>query len=251
MKASASLKAACLTVGLATAWSPVLSQKAHADTIDVSLNIGTSADPGSAFDHVYVGLLFSDFMEIHSIAPDGGGAFPFGVSDTQFDSIHSIDASTQFVVFGVTPFSGEVMASVAPAAATSIPTWGDLFGSTNTEFDESKVFTALGLGETTFLSDMLSASLATTPVELPPNLLAGFYDTGTLVDFGNGGESGGVSLTLENLPDDNPPGDNPTDDPQPVPLPAGVMMGGVLLSLVFTGKVTRAWMSSREVPGLV
>ncbi len=228
MKASASLKAACLTVGLATAWSPPLTQQAHADTVDVSLNIGTSGynDP-FAFNHVYVGLIFADGVEFHSI-----GSFASGIQGASFQSIESPNDTTEYVAFGVTPDAGEVMASVAaPDQFTSSFDWDTVFPG----FDESDVFNQLSVDNPTFLNTFLAAP--------PANVMAGFNDTTTLFGFSDGVPTGNISLSIENPPDDT--------DPQPVPLPAGVMMGGVLLSLVFTGKVTRAWMSSREVPGLV
>jgi hypothetical protein len=215
MQSSTAFKAACLSIGLATAWSPVGTPVAKGDTVQVSLSFN-----GSPADPIYLGFKTTGSTQL-------AGPFSFsGDGDYTVETgLNSADL-LQYVAVGWRDAATVIVSFASPADPDP---YAQTFNQEFPGFDENQVAADLYSQTTSSLTTFIDSILQLSNV--PQNL----GTPATLVSFSTGSDYGSVTVSLGTTA---------------VPLPPGVLMGGALLALVVSGKRGASWVRARRASNL-
>jgi hypothetical protein len=210
MQSSAAFKAACLTASLATAWSAIDSTPAKADTVQVSLNLGSTA-----LTDLYLGFKTTASKKLagpYDFSGDGDYSVETGLNSAdllQYVAVGLKDTSTVVVSFA--------------SADTSYP-YGRTFEEAFPGFNENALIADLLAHNDNDVKLFTDSALGISAVP------QGIGSIATLVSFSSGAEYGSITVSL---------------GATAVPLPSGLLMGGALLALVVSGKRGASWVRAR------
>jgi hypothetical protein len=235
MQSSKAFKAACLTVGLATAWSPVGTPVAKADSVQIHLSLnGTGGFTN--FTHAWLGVKGSGAVHLESLGTLASSGDE--TRDVSFSGLSLPSDSAAYIVVGVAAnnqdFGHHVVVSFNSPDNAIGDTFDHYFGTA-----EEDVYGYLTSPDTTGISSFLTSAFA-DPLDSESNpavpTLLGW--TAQLVGFSNGTGIGEITV------------DASIDGVAAVPLPSGVLMGGALLALVLSGKRGASWVRVRYASNL-
>jgi hypothetical protein len=231
MQSSTAFKAACLSIGLATAWSPVGTPVAKGDTVEINLSLNGTPSGFTNFTNVWLGIKGAGPVHLESLGTlANSGAETRSVS---FSGLSLPADSSAYIVIGVAAndqdFGQHVVVSFNDSGGAIGETFAEYFG-TSEETVYSYLTSSDTFGVTNFLNSAFAAPLDVDDIPVVPTSLG---VTAQLVGFSSGTGIGEITV------------DASIDNVSAVPLPPGVLMGGALLALVVSGKRGASWVRAR------